>query len=136
MNLLEKIRRRNTDSSLLYYQSIINREQRITTKKEKLKDDVKVSRSFDIKEIDENKKILTEKLIKSRQELQKKMEMAKEPNISKNKRILEFSTLNTLMSGFLDSKNKKGFIKKNSENFKNLEMDEQKILFKLFMDYI
>lgn len=126
-------------SDLEYYNSLIRRIRRRQMKEERVVDDVKMSRSFDIKKIDENKKRLREMLIKTKIDRERAMEKAKPEEPKKNNNIVTGNTtLNSLISGFLDTKKKdrRKFIKENSDNFKKLDDNEQKILFKMYNDYL
>ncbi len=136
MSILEELRRKRNGKSLNYYQSIINREQSNTIQEERVFDSIKTSRSFDIKVINDNKRKLGDKVVKSRAELKRKMETPKLDDTIKNNRIVQNNTLSSLISGFLDSKNKKKYIKDNRVSFKNLDPVQQRTLFKLYIKYL
>ncbi len=136
MSLLEKMRRRRDGSSLSYYHSLINREQRETIVEEKVIDDVQVSRSFSHREIEKNKRNEEIQSAKTRLDVKRRMMMKQLEDNSKNQRLVSSKSLNGLIAGFLDSKSKKDYIKLNSTNFKSLATIDQRVLFKIFMDYL
>ena len=134
--MLDKLRRENQNRSLLYYQLLINREQRNVIKEDKVNDDIKVSRSFDIKVIDKNKKNQDIQNAKTRLDVKRKMMMKTDEDNEKSISIVSNTSLDSLRAGFFDSKNKKKYIKQNEVNFKSLEIEEQRTLFKIFMDFL
>lgn len=136
MSLLQKLRQDRNSSSLNYYQGLINREQNKTIKEEKVIDDIKSSRSFDVKLIEENKRILEEKKVKTRVELKRKMILKRIDDKKRNVRIISNTSLTDLIAGFLDTKDKSKYIKQNAKNFKELPVEEQRNLFKIYMDFL
>ncbi len=107
-----------------------------SNKTKQAKDIVSMSRSKDIKKIEENEQLLSDNIIKSRVNLMRKMRERKKVNIEKNKHIVINNTFEGMRAGIVDSKDKKKYIEANAETFKNLEINEQKIIFKLFLDYL
>lgn len=136
MNLIEKLRNQRINKSLLYYQMLVNREQKKKRKDEKVFDEVDVSRNHDIKVIQENKKRRAEQIIKTRLDVERKKERKQEEEPKKNKRIITNNNMISLKAGYLDSENKKKYIKDNELNFKNLPTDEQRQLFKIYLDFL
>ncbi len=136
MSVLERMRLNQTNKSLLYYQMLINRGQKKDIKEDKVFDDVKVSRHFDIKVIDKNKKNQDIQSAKTRLDLDRKMMMKTIEDTERNKRIVSNTSLDSIKAGFLDSIDKKKYIKDNSINFKNLPTEDQRYLFKIFMDFL
>ena len=136
MSLLEQMRRKKNNTSLLYYQLLINKGQNKVIKADKVFDDVNVSRNHDIKVIDKNKINLDIQRAKTRLDVDRKMMMKTLEDTERNTRVVSNNSLDSLKAGFLDSKNKKKYIKNNEVNFKNLPVEEQRNLFKIFMDYL
>lgn len=134
MSLLQQLRRSRNISSLDYYQSLIKNNQRTEIKDDIVTDDVRTSRHYDIKVIMDNKKKLVEKLARTRIDVKRAMEEEMKTEPEKNTRILTTKTMDGMISGLHDSKNIKKFITDNSDNFKELEINEQRTLFKLFLN--
>lgn len=135
-SLLEQMRMNKNNKSLLYYQLLINKGQKKVIKEDKVDDDIKVSRSYDIKVIDKNKINIDIQSAKTRLDVKRRMMMKTLEDTERNNRIVSNTSLDSLKAGFLDSKNKKKYIKNNSVNFKNLSVEEQRSLYKIFLDYI
>lgn len=124
------------NKSLLYYQLLVNQGQSKMDKDEKVVDDIKASRSYDIKFIQKNNKKQLENMIKTRLDVKRKQERKKPDEPVKNKRIISNNNVDSLKAGFLDSKDKKSYIKNNQENFKSLSSEDQRSLFKIFLDFL
>ena len=133
---LEKLRLNRTNRSLLYYQLLINKGQRKEIKEDKVFDDIRVSRNYDIKVIDKNKINLEIQKAKTRLDVDRRMMMKHLEDTERNTRIVSNSSLDGLRAGYLDSINKKKYIKNNSVNFKNLPVEDQRALYKIFLDYL
>ncbi len=136
MDNFELMRRKRNGKAHNFYQDIINESQQKTLEDEKVVDSIRLSRHHNIKVIDENKKRLNESIVKTKAEVKRKMEMGKAPIVEKNIREVQNTTFDSLISGFLDSVNKKKYIKINKENFKNLDAVQQRTLFKLYISYL
>jgi len=100
MSLLEQLVIKRNGNSLNYYQSLINREQNKTIVDEKVEDPTIISRHHDIKIIDENKKRLNEKRVKTRIEVKRKMEEEQKEEPKKNTHRIQNNTFDSLMAGF------------------------------------
>ncbi len=136
MSVLDKLRLDRNNKSLLYYQLLINKGQKKVGTEDKVNDDIRVSRNHDIKVINKNKKNQDIQSAKTRLDVKRKMMMKQLEDTERNSRIVSNTSFDGLRAGFLDSKNKKKYIKQNQTNFKNMPVDDQRSLFKLFMDYI
>ncbi len=136
MSLLQQMRQKRNSKSLNYYNSILARENQTLPQEERTFDPIRISRNHNIKVINENKKRLGDKVVKTRAEVKRKMELGKAPEVEKNERIVHNESLTALISGFLDSKEKKKYIKKNNKSFKNLDAVQQRTLFNLYMKYL
>ncbi len=136
MSVLARLKRKQVNSSLLYYQLLINKEQGKVIKEDKVSDDVRVSRNYDIKVIDKNKENQEIQSAKTRLDVNRRMMMKQLEDNKKNTRIVSNNSLDGLKAGFLDSVNKEKYIKDNSVNFKSLVVEEQRVLYKLFLDFL
>ena len=95
-------------------------------------------RGHNIKKIELNEKRFNELKEKVDNKVDK---IVKEPikyKTTYTKHIIENTSFDDLMNGFLDTKKskRKAYIKKNRKNFKNLMPDEQKKLFQVFYEYL
>ncbi len=133
---MDALRRKRNSKALNYYNDILARENASIPAEERVFDSIRMSRNHNVKIINENKRRLGDKVVKTRAEVKRKMEMGKAPEVEKNERTVRNNTLTSLISGFLDSKNKKKYIKDNSENFKGLEPIAQRTLFNLYLKYL
>lgn len=136
MSLLQQIRNQKLSKSNRFYNSLLHRNQLSQIREEIVYDDIAVSRSFDIKVIDKNRKNLDDMIIKTSINRKRKMERNKEKDTPKNKSIVNNTSFDGLKAGFIDSKEKEKYIKNNSDNFKALDPCEMKKLFKIFLDGI
>ena len=94
------------------------------------------ARLHNIKIIEENERMVREAIIEKNKHLKRAMEMPKEEDSRKDREIIQNLTLNSMISGFLTSVSKEKYIKANRANFKNLNIQEQQVLFKLFASYL
>ena len=136
MSALEKLRLDRNNKSSLYYQLLINKGQRKVIKEDKVGDDVRVSRNYDIKVIDKNKINLDIQKAKTRLDVKRRMMMKQLEDTERNTRIVSNTSVDSIKAGFLDSVNKKKYIKDNAVNFKNLPVEEQRCLYKIFLDFL
>ncbi len=133
---MDSLRRKRNSRALNYYNDILARENASIPAEERVFDSIRMSRNHNIKIINENKKRLGDKIVKTRAEVIRKMELGKAPEVEKNERTVHNNTLTSLISGFLDSKNKNKYIKDNKVSFKGLEPIQQRTLFNLYMKYL
>lgn len=133
--LLDKLRKRNREKKLDLLIKKYNRKQ---IKEDKVEDDVRNSRRYDIKKIEENKTRLNDLITKTNIERKRAIENVKKEEPKKNPHNILNNTYDSLKSGFLDTpKNKRHkFIKRNRKNFKELSSLEQKKLFNIYAKYI
>ncbi len=138
MSLLQQMRMNRNSKAQNYYNSLVARENASGTlpPEEKAFDPTRISRSHNIKVITDNKRKLTDRVIKTRAEVKRKMELPKASEVEKNEREVQNSDLTSLISGFLDSENKKKYIKVNNKSFKGLPSVEQRTLFSLYLKYL
>lgn len=136
MSLLRELKRQRTDSRMLFYQDIINKNKNRQIKEDRVLDDVKTSRVPFIKVITENERRKQDQIFKTQVDRQKAMEEDKKEEPEKNENILLDDTLETMKAGIHDSKDKNEYVKNNRENFKNLNNEDQRIIFKIFLDLI
>ena len=88
MSVLARLKRKQVNSSLLYYQLLINKEQGKVIKEDKVSDDVRVSRNYDIKVIDKNKENQEIQSAKTRLDVNRRMMMKQLEDNKKNTRIV------------------------------------------------
>ena len=131
-------RRRNTRKALDFYNGLINQNKQVenTPKEEIVNDDIKISRSFDIKKIDKNKKNLKELLIKTNIDRKRKIEAKKLPDTITNDHDINNASFESLRNGFVTSTKKDKYISKNKEAFKSLRPTEMKKLMKIYLQHI
>ena len=133
---MDALRRKRNSRALNYYNDILARENASIPAEERVFDSVRLSRNHNIKIINENKKRLGDKIVKTRAEVKRKIELGKAPEVEKNERAVQNNNITSLIAGFLDSRDKKKYIKQNSKSFKGLEAVQQRTLFNLYMKYI
>lgn len=136
MSLLLKLRQKRDGNSHNYYQSLIDKGQKQEIPEQEVRDSIKVSRNFDIKVIDKNRENLRNMIVKTDLDRKKAMERRKEKEPKKTNHKIGNVSFDSLMSGLHDSKNKKKYISDNSDNFKTLEVEDQRKLFKVYLDNI
>lgn len=134
MSLLEQLRKRRNGNSLNYYQTLVNRGQKQEIPEQKVRDSIRVSRHHDIKVIDKNRENLREMLVKTDVDRKKAMEKHKAKEPAKTTHKIGNVNFDSMVSGLHDAKNKKQYISSNADNFKILEVEDQRKLFKIFLD--
>ncbi len=134
MSLLDKLRKQRNGNTLNYYEAIIKRGQRKEIPEQKVRDSIRVSRHHDIRVIDKNRENLREMLVKTDVDRQKAMKKEEPKEPAKTTHKIGNATFDSLLSGLYDAKNKKQYISSNADNFKTLDKQEQRRLFKIFLD--
>ncbi len=83
MSIIEQMRMKRNSKSLNYYNSIVARENASGTlpPEERAFDPVRISRSYDIRVINDNKRKLTDRVIKTWAEVERNSEHAKAPKV-------------------------------------------------------
>ena len=134
LSILDKLRRKKNPRVLNYYNGVVRRNRE--DKLKQLQFEEENAKLHNIKVIEENERRVRDALIEKNKHLKKAMEMPKEEDSKKDIDIIQNVTLNSMISGFLTSISKEKYIKSNRSNFKNLNIQEQQVLFKLFASYI
>ena len=136
MSILQQLKRSRDGTSLNFYHALIQKGKRKEIKDDKVEDDVKTSRSFRIKTIDDNKRKLKDQLVKTQIERKRAMEEQKKPEPPKNLHKIKNDSLTSLVAGLHDAQSKNEYIKDNRENFVNLPIEEQRQLFRIYLDQL
>jgi len=137
MSLLQQLRNKRRPRGVRFLENVSNRVKKIEEEAlQKARDQVERDRMVHIEKIKEEEKKERENIKKvneSREEVMKQNiteENEKDTNIIKN------TTLNSLITGFLSTKDKPKYIKKNSKAFKALNHIEQQTLYNLYLRYL
>lgn len=104
--------------------------------KEEIKYEVETNRMTDIKEIEKEQKKVREAIIEKNIKIKKVIEDVEIEDVEKDNNIILNTSLTSLLNGFLSTKEKNKYIKANADNFKSLQPNEQKSLFRIYLTYI
>lgn len=83
----------------------------------------------------DNRKEVEDVLIEKSKDFKKVNVIARAKDLKKDNIVIN-RTFKTIRNGFLNTKDKEGYIKANAQNFKQLKTGDQQKLLKLFMDFI
>ena len=136
MSLLQQLKRRRTDSRMLFYENLINKNKKRQIKEDLVTDDVLTSRVPFIKIIDENKRRQQDQIFKTNIDRQQVLEEDMKEEPEKNEHPLLDNTIESMRIGIHDAKDKNKYVSANADNFKALSNDDQRKIFRIFLELI
>jgi len=129
MSLLNQLRARNLPRGVHYFHDLVS-------KKEQEKYEEERNRLYNQQLQEEKRKEELKQLQELEQRREEAMKQEKEKDAPKDKSIVKNKSLVELMNGVLTTSNKEKYIRDNKNAFKQLSIQEQQTLFKLYSQLI